>query len=240
MTLLLREAGRARLALGLALLWALAPIVAHASSVPASALPAVSSVASSDLFPDQPNGSSQLQVATAAQIAAYVAGSGSVVASVAGVSGVTCSTSAGAVTCQINLGAANSFTALQTFGAGANVTPAATPATNAVGYLGAPEASGGAINANKTLSLTDAGELQYYTGSTGYTVTIPANASVAFPIGTVIPIVNDSSASQTLAITSDTLEWEASTGSRTLAPNAVVSLIKVSSTVWRITGTDIS
>lgn len=41
---------------------------------------------------------------------------------------------------------------------------------------------------DKTLALTDAGALQRHTGASAHALTIPPNASVAFPIGTVIPL----------------------------------------------------
>ena len=41
---------------------------------------------------------------------------------------------------------------------------------------------------SKTLALTDAGKLLYTTAGTDATITIPANVTVAFPIGTCISI----------------------------------------------------
>lgn len=71
------------------------------------------------------------------------------------------------------------------------------------------------------------------------TWTIPANASVAYPAGTVLTFVNENAAGAiTLAITSDTLRLAGttSTGSRTLAANGMATAIKISSTVWYISG----
>jgi hypothetical protein len=79
--------------------------------------------------------------------------------------------------------------------------------------------------------------------TTARTFTIPANASVAFPIGTTLTFVNDSSAGVlTIAITSDTLvlAGTGSTGSRTLAADGVATAIKVTSTRWQINGTNLS
>lgn len=79
--------------------------------------------------------------------------------------------------------------------------------------------------------------------TTARTFTIPANASVAFPIGTTITFVNDSSAGVlTIAITSDTLvlAGTGSTGSRTLAADGIATAIKVTSTRWQINGTNLS
>lgn len=69
--------------------------------------------------------------------------------------------------------------------------------------------------------------------------TIPANASVAFPVGTAVTFVNQSGAGViTIAITSDTmrLAGTGTTGSRTLAANGIATALKVSSTEWIISG----
>lgn len=96
-----------------------------------------------------------------------------------------------------------------------------------------------------TLALTDAGKQFYHpsTDTTARTLTIPANASVAFPVVTKIDVVNDCSAGAlTIAITSDTLVWFPSggTGSRTLAACGEATLTKVGTTRWIITGTGLS
>lgn len=96
-----------------------------------------------------------------------------------------------------------------------------------------------------TLVATDAGKhiLHPSADTTARIFTIPANASVAFPIGTVISIVNQASAGViTLAITTDTMRWSPSgtTGSRTLAANGIATLIKLTATEWIVSGTGVS
>jgi hypothetical protein len=111
------------------------------------------------------------------------------------------------------------FNAVVTIGAGANNTPAATPSTTAVGYLGSPlNPQTGAY----TLVMADAGKTVISSGNLD--VTIPLNASVAFPIGTVIDIEGivytgpGSYSDTTVAPTGGVaLEWGGSTGTRTLA-----------------------
>jgi len=73
------------------------------------------------------------------------------------------------------------------------------------------------------------------------TFTIPANASVAFPIGAMITFVNQIN-TVTIAITSDTmtLAGSGSTGSRTLAANGIATALKIASTSWVISGTGLS
>jgi hypothetical protein len=94
------------------------------------------------------------------------------------------------------------------------------------------------VSAGFTLALTDAGKHIKFSGGSGQTLTIPANGSVAFPVGSVITIINRSGNSWTIAITTDTLLWvpSAATGSRTLANNGMCTIIKDSSIEWLITG----
>jgi hypothetical protein len=79
--------------------------------------------------------------------------------------------------------------------------------------------------------------------TTARTFTIPANSSVAFPIGTAITFVNQASAGTvTIAITTDTLRLAGAgtTGSRTLAANGIATAIKLTSTEWIISGTGLT
>lgn len=118
------------------------------------------------------------------------------------------------------------------------VAQSGTPVATSVGFLGSPQMSD---QDDYTLALTDAGGHYYHVSGTPHTLTIPANASVAFPIGTVIGIVNENGGGDiTLAITSDTLRWTDQTGSRTIAANGTATLLKVTSTVWRLTGDGIT
>lgn len=77
--------------------------------------------------------------------------------------------------------------------------------------------------------------------TTARTWTIPANASVAFPIGTIIHVKNQLSAGTlTIAITTDTLTKVGAaggTGSRTLTAGGEASIMKVAATAWEIVGT---
>ena len=93
-----------------------------------------------------------------------------------------------------------------------------------------------------TLVIADYGKAIFSTGASA-TITIPANASVAFPVGTVIVIEAGATAgARTIAITTDTLYLAGvgTTGSRTLQPYGQCSLHKVSSTEWYISGTGLS
>ena len=108
--------------------------------------------------------------------------------------------------------------------------------TNSVGYLNIPQ---NAQTGSYTTVLSDAGKHIYHAAGAGAaTYTIPANGSVAYPIGTVIAFVNLSATSISIA-NSDTMYWGyfGTTGSRTLGQYGVANALKVTSTTWIITGT---
>ncbi len=116
------------------------------------------------------------------------------------------------------------------------ITPGATIDGFVIGWRDVPTSIS---NAAKTFALADAGKGFGKDNGTAYTYTIPANSSVAFPVGTVITVFNNNAANNiTIAITTDTLRLAGttSTGSRTLAPYGLCTLYKVSSTVWLASG----
>ncbi len=113
---------------------------------------------------------------------------------------------------------------------------------NALGYLDVPQNS---QSVAYTLVIGDAGKHIYHPGAdtTARIWTIPANASVAFPIGTAVTFVNDTSAGViTIAITTDTLVLSSAgtTGSRTLAANGIATAIKMTATRWMISGSGLT
>ena len=94
-------------------------------------------------------------------------------------------------------------------------------------------------NGDYTLVLSDAPKHIYKaSGGAGETITIPANASVAFPIGTAIPIVNQGGGILSIAITTDVMQLEGAgtTGTRTLADDGIATILKVTATLWMISG----
>lgn len=108
--------------------------------------------------------------------------------------------------------------------------------TDAVGFRNTPVNS---QSAAYTLVLADAGKtiLHPISDNNARTFTIPANSSVAYPVGTVITFINLIN-TVTIAITSDTmyLAGDGSTGSRTLAAYGVATAVKLTSTSWLISG----
>lgn len=142
--------------------------------------------------------------------------------------------SAGTITAALS-GNATTATTATTANA---VIAGCTDGTNELGYKGVPQNS---QSANYTTVLADKGYCIYHPSSdtTARTFTIASNASVAYPIGTVISFDNEFSAGTlTLSISSDTLvlDGTGSTGSRTLAAGGVATARKVGTTRWRING----
>jgi len=94
-----------------------------------------------------------------------------------------------------------------------------------------------------TCVLADNGKHIYKAaGGAGETITIPANASVAYPIGAVLTIINQGGGDLSIAITSDTMTLAGSgtTGTRTLATNGIATAIKVTATAWIISGASLT
>jgi hypothetical protein len=111
--------------------------------------------------------------------------------------------------------------------------PQAGTNANSAGYLGLPQAT---QTLNYTAVIADAGKEQLFTAS-GKTATIPANASVAYQIGTVL-VFSILSGSLTVAITSDTMTWvpAGTTGSRTVTGPGFLIARKISATNWLVYG----
>jgi len=113
--------------------------------------------------------------------------------------------------------------------------------TNEVGFKNIPQNS---QSAAYTLVLADAGKHIFHpsTDANARTFTIPANSSVAYPIGTAITFINMTSQVVTIAITSDTmyLSSAGTTGSRSLAQYGSATAIKITSTNWLISGSGLT
>jgi len=130
------------------------------------------------------------------------------------------------------------------FGTGPTITPAegtVGAAHNGAGYMGMPQvvvSSGG-----RTIAATDAGKHVYVTTNNSQAIAIPANATVALPVGTTIVIVvANGITGTTVTITSDTLRLanSSSTGTRSIAGNGMGTLLKIGSTEWIISGNGVT
>jgi hypothetical protein len=114
-----------------------------------------------------------------------------------------------------------------------------TSTAKSVGYLGLPQSS---TNTSATLAIGDAGK-HIYVNTASQTMTIPANSSVAYPIGTTLTFIAGPSATTvSIAITTDTmyLAGTGTTGTRTLAAHGMATAVKVASTTWYINGSGLT
>jgi protein involved in polysaccharide export with SLBB domain len=111
------------------------------------------------------------------------------------------------------------------------------PSVRETGTRGIPVAT---RDDNYTIAIGDEGSVIRHASASAHTYTIPANGTVAFPVGTAITIVNEPGAGAvTLSITSDTLnrgDGAAGTGSRTINANSIVTVVKTSATTWMVSG----
>lgn len=112
---------------------------------------------------------------------------------------------------------------------------------DAVGFRNIPQNS---KSAPYTLVLADNGKHIFHPvgDNNARTFTIPANSSVAYPIGTAITFINMAAAAVTIAITTDTMNLSSAgnTGSRTLAQYGSATAIKITSTNWLISGSGLT
>ena len=113
--------------------------------------------------------------------------------------------------------------------------------TDSVGFRNVPmNNSPNGQSANYQTVLADSGKFIYHpsTDANARTFTIPANGTVAYPIGTVLTFVNMTSQVVSIAITSDTmyLAGTGTTGTRSLAQYGMASALKLTATTWIISG----
>jgi hypothetical protein len=111
---------------------------------------------------------------------------------------------------------------------------------SSVGYIGSPQVSGG--SSAYTLVIGDAGDHVFFTGGSTATLTVPTNATVAFPIGTTILALNNNSGNLTISGAGVTFQLvnTTSTGNRTVATKGMASLIKVDTDTWWVTGSGVT
>jgi len=99
------------------------------------------------------------------------------------------------------------------------------------------------VTSTYALTALDAGKQIYHADAGAVTVTIPANGSISYPIGTQLFFINNSGAGiMSIAITSDTLLFSPSggTGTRSLAASGFATATKITSTRWIIFGTGLT
>jgi hypothetical protein len=84
------------------------------------------------------------------------------------------------------------------------------------------------------VALTDANRLYTCNNAGAITATIPANATLAFPVGTCFGFTQLGAGQVTVAVTSDTLN--SPIGPKTRGQYSTVFVTKVASTVWVVSG----
>jgi hypothetical protein len=148
----------------------------------------------------------------------------------------------------LTINGASGFSALQILGTGMQIgSPTGgdqgVGSINAVSmfiggvqiYPGAPVNTFGSSNPSITIAQANQG---WVSSASGLTITIPSNASVPFPNGTMLTFQNNGGGTMSIAITADTLQLvnSSTTGTRSLAANAMATAYKVTSTKWIISG----
>lgn len=106
-----------------------------------------------------------------------------------------------------------------------------------VGYINAPQST------NTTLALTDQGKHVYFTGGSTATLSVPTNASVAFPTGTTILVVNNNSGNLTIQNATSGVTFQlanGATGNRTVATKGLATLLYVGSDTWYVSGAGVT
>lgn len=121
-----------------------------------------------------------------------------------------------------------------------NLSSCTADGANPVGTGNIPQNS---RSTNYTCVSTDANKHIFHPSAdvTARTFTIPANTSVAYPVGTTLTFVNQNAAGAiTISINTDTMRkhGEGTTGSRTLPANRIAVALKVTATEWLISGAD--
>ena len=114
------------------------------------------------------------------------------------------------------------------------------PTTGTLGYQNIPQNS---QSAAYTTVAADAGKCIFHpsTDANARTFTIDSNANVPYALGTVIQFINMTSQVVTIAC-ADTLTWAqgGGTGSRSLAQYGVANVVKIGTTQWLLTGTNVT
>lgn len=116
------------------------------------------------------------------------------------------------------------------------ITATGTIAADTIGYRGIP------VNSKTSAYQLDLPDASKFIRITTGGITIPANGTTAFPIGTVITVYNDSASSQNITITTDTLRLAgtATTGTRAVAQRGIATLLKVNTTEWVASGVGVT
>ena len=154
----------------------------------------------------------------------------------------TTATTAGTVTtaAQPNITSLGTLVDLTVTGniAGANIN--ANTNGFAIGYKEIPPV---VLSANDTIALEDSGKHFRSTTAGNITLSIPTNATVAFPTGTAISIVEQAAGNILVNAISGVTLYQAgnsTVGNRVISTYGVATLMKVDTDTWFISGTGVS
>ena len=100
--------------------------------------------------------------------------------------------------------------------------------------FGIPQTDDSTVTPFSALALSDANRWFNCNNASAITATIPANASVAFPVGTVFALHQRGAGQITVAVTTDTLR--SPNGAKTAQQYSTMFVTKIASTEWTITG----
>jgi len=117
-----------------------------------------------------------------------------------------------------------------------------TTSTTQVGYLVIPQIRIDNI-ASYTLDINDQGKHIYCQTATSQTIVIPPNSTAQFPIGTAVTVIQNAAGSVSITTGSGVTMVLAGTeesGNRTLLPTGMITLLKVDTNTWFISGTGIN
>jgi hypothetical protein len=119
-------------------------------------------------------------------------------------------------------------------------TATITTANYSIGYLNIPQIS---FSANATAALVDSGKHYYSTTSGNLALTIPTNATVAFPTGTALSLVVQASGNVLVnAAVGVTLYMggNSTAGNRVVSAYGMATIMKVATDTWFINGTGVA
>jgi len=92
------------------------------------------------------------------------------------------------------------------------------------------------VGTSYTLQLTDAGNIIDFNSASAVTVTVPTNASIAFPVGAQIDLMQAGAGKVTLSPAGG-VNIQSVAGNKSLASQyAAATLVKVATDVWRLFG----
>jgi hypothetical protein len=180
----------------------------------------------------------------ASTLTGYVKGSGTSpltgVATIPVADGGTGATTAAGARTNLGAAASGANTDITALDQDVTITATGTIAATSIGYRGLPQNQ---QVSTYTLTLDDIGD-HVYTTAGAFTITIPANATTAFPIGSAITIINEDAIKTLAPAGGVTLvlagTGAATTGNRTLAIGSVATIIKVGTNRWFISGAGVT